>query len=157
MDLKTRHYTYGLLTFRTPTKWFFPLSIDPADYMSPGRLLFWCPWHQAGKQHPKSQEGLGDFDERPLATGSTTPLIEDKLSANVSRKSNLDMLPPFVLYMMNALRQTTSRRQRTSSGSTSLDVLEPTCSFAVGHHSCRLPTRFCNTEGQRTVSGLLPV
>jgi len=26
----------------------------------------------------------------------------------------------------------------TSSGSTFLDVLEPTCSFAVGHHSCRL-------------------
>ena len=27
----------------------------------------------------------------------------------------------------------------TSSGSTSLDVLKPTCSFAVGHHSCWLP------------------
>jgi len=64
----------------------------------------------SGKQHPRSQEGLGDFDGRPLVAGSTTPPIEDKLSANVSRKSNLEMLPPFFLYMMTAFRQTTSRR-----------------------------------------------
>jgi hypothetical protein len=53
----------------------------------------------SGKERPRSREGLGDFDERPLVEGSTTPPTEDKLSANVSRKSNLDMIPPFFLYM----------------------------------------------------------
>jgi hypothetical protein len=65
----------------------------------------------SGKQCPRSREGLGDFDGQPLIAGSTTPPTEDKLSANFSRKCNLEMLPPFFFYMMNAFRQTTSRRQ----------------------------------------------
>jgi hypothetical protein len=64
----------------------------------------------SGKQHPRSREVLGDFDGRPLVAGSTIPPIEVKLSANVNRKSNLEMLPPYFFYMMNALKQTTSRR-----------------------------------------------
>jgi hypothetical protein len=46
---------------------------------------------------------------RPLVAGSISSPIEDKLSAYVSRKSKLEMLPPF-LYMMNAFRQTASTR-----------------------------------------------
>ena len=38
---------------------------------------------------------------------------------------------------------------RTSSGRTSLDVLEPTCSFEPGHHSCRLPTSFVVLKNDR--------
>ena len=73
-------------------------------------FFFDVPDTISGKQHPRSQDGLGDFDGRLLVAGSTTPPIEDKLSANVSRKSNLEILPPFFLYMMNAFWQTTSRR-----------------------------------------------
>ena len=57
-----------------------------------------------------SQGGLGDFDGQPLVAGSTTPPTEDKLPANVRWKSNLEMLLPFFLYMMNAFRQNTSSR-----------------------------------------------
>jgi len=73
-------------------------------------FFFDVPGTMSGKQHPRSREGLSDFDGRPLVAGSTTPSIEDKLSAHVSRKSNLEMLLPFSLDMMNAFRQTTSRR-----------------------------------------------
>jgi hypothetical protein len=68
------------------------------------------PGTMPGKQHVRSWEGLGDFDGRPLVAGSTTQPNEDRLSANVRRKSNLETLPPF-LSMMNAFRQTKSRRQ----------------------------------------------
>ena len=64
----------------------------------------------SGKQHPRSREGLVDFDGQPLVAGSTTQPTEHKLSANFTRKSNLDMLPPFFLCMMNAFRQATLRR-----------------------------------------------
>jgi hypothetical protein len=46
---------------------------------------------------------LGDFGVNPA--GSITPPHEDKLSANVNRKFNLEIFPPFFLYM-NAFRQT---------------------------------------------------
>jgi hypothetical protein len=70
------------------------------------------PGTKSGKQRPGSREDLGDFDGQPLVAGSTPPPIENKLSANVSRKSNLEMFPLFFLYMMNAFRQTTWRKYR---------------------------------------------
>jgi len=74
-------------------------------------FFFDVPGTMSGKQVPRSREGLGDFDVRCLVACSTIPPTEDKLSANISRKSNLEMLSPFSIYMMNALRQTTSRRE----------------------------------------------
>jgi len=94
---------------RTSIWWLFPLAQQTTHHLV--GFFFDVPGIMSGKQHPRRREGLGDFDERPLVADSTTPPIEDKLSA-VSRKSKLDMLSPFFLYMMNAFRQSTSRRQR---------------------------------------------
>jgi len=58
--------------------------------------FFDAPSTMSGKLRSRSR-GLGDFDGRPLVASSTTPPIEDKLSA-VSRKSNLEMLSTFLVY-----------------------------------------------------------
>ena len=110
VNLKTWYYTQGLSQFEHQYDDFFlfPLAQQTTHLMV--GFFFDVPDTISGKQRPRSREGLGDNDGRPLVAGSTTPPIEDKLSANVSRKSNLEMLPPFFLYMMNAFRQTTLRR-----------------------------------------------
>jgi hypothetical protein len=61
VNLKTRYYTQGLLTVRTPIWWLFPLSIGPANYASSGRLLLWCPWHHVWEAASKESRGFGWF------------------------------------------------------------------------------------------------
>jgi hypothetical protein len=97
----TTHRAFSQFEHQYDDSFLFPLAQQTTHHLV--GFFFDVPGTMSEKQCPRSQEGLGDFDGQPLVAGSTTPTTEDELSANVSRKSNLEMLPPFFLYMINPL------------------------------------------------------